>query len=391
MRIGHRLDQWTVQMPVDIFANRNRSPGSLNTKFIELRDSVSLAPARAIIRELQQEFVDPDGNFVEQLQTTGFDARLFELFVFAMLREAGHKLDRTWERPDFLISKDGVTAAIEVVTANSPNGEPRGRISEIAQAREQRADYLANTVPIRLGSPLYSKLKKKYWELPHVGDMPIVLAIQDHHADDSLMLSSAALVRYLYGMRQRPNHDANGHLKPTTYPIVEHRVGDKRIPSSFFRSPDAECISAVLFCNLGTADKFNRIGHQGAHREPNIAMVHSGTCLGRNPNSTTPDVFAYEVGDNNWESESWAQGTVLLRNPNALYPLPEGWLGAPVEQSLIDEQIVARLQGGFHLFRSHTDILMGANAGPEEVREHVKSRIEVLCRQHPGSDPRRTG
>jgi len=196
------------------------------------------------------------------------------------------------------------------------------------------------------------------------------------------------LVRYLYGMGQRPHRDVHGNLKPVRYPLTEHKVGDKRIPSSFFESPDAERISAVLFCNVGTADKFNRIGHQGEHRAPNMAMMHSGTCLGRNLNSTTPDVFAYEVGNSNWEAESWSQGTVLLRNPNALHPLPEGWLGALVEQNLASEQIVARLQGEFHLYRSHTDVLMDSNAGVEAVRKHLESRLEVLCRQNPGSEIR---
>ncbi|CAJ5821913.1 glycosaminoglycan attachment protein [Burkholderia pseudomallei] len=377
-------------MPVDIFTDLNRSQNSLATKFLELRDGANFAPARAIIRELQLDFVDPDGNFVEQLQTTAFDARLFELFIFAMLREGGHQLDRTWDRPDYLISKDGFNAAIEVVTANPPNGEPPGRISEIAQTREQRCKYLADTVPIRLGSPLYSKLQKKYWELPHVGDMPIVLAIQDHHADDSSEVSSAPLVRYLYGTGQRPHRDANGQLNAIGYAIADHKAGDKSIPSGFFQAPGVERISAVLFCNVGTTDKFNRIGHQGAHRASNIAMVHSGTCLGQNLNSATPDVFAYEVGDGNWEAESWAQGTVLLRNPNALHPLPEGWLGAPVEQKLVDNQIVARFQPGFHLYRSQTDILSGTSAGAEEVRRHLESLLERLSRQHPGSRRRRT-
>ncbi|QWF11178.1 hypothetical protein KME70_14580 [Ralstonia solanacearum] len=377
-------------MPIDIFANQNRSSKIFNAKFLELRDSASFSPARGIIRELQQEFVDLDGNFVEQLQTTAFDSRLFELYIFAMLREAGHELDRTENRPDFLIKKDGIVAAVEVVTANPPNRKEKIKISEIARTRKQRNDYLVNTVAIRLGSPLYSKLNMKYWELPHVGEMPLVLAIQDHHAVDSFMVSSAALVRYLYGMGQRPHYDACGRLTPVKHPIAEHKDGNKRIPSNFFGLPNAERISAVLFCNVGTADKFNRIGHQGEHRAPNMAIVHSGTCLGRDSNSIAPDVFAYEVGGSDWETESWAQGTVLLRNPNALHPLPKGWLGAPVEQNLVDEKLEAYLQGGFHLYRSHTDILMGPNATTEEVLKHLKHRLRVLCSKNPGSEPRRS-
>lgn len=68
--------------------------------------------------ELQKEFDDPDGNFVEQFQTTGFDARTFELFLFAMFRESGHAINRAYSRPDFLLQKAGIGAWIEAVTAN---------------------------------------------------------------------------------------------------------------------------------------------------------------------------------------------------------------------------------------------------------------------------------
>jgi hypothetical protein len=36
-------------------------------------------------------YEDPDGNFIEQFQTTGFDARLWELYLFAMFCEAENK------------------------------------------------------------------------------------------------------------------------------------------------------------------------------------------------------------------------------------------------------------------------------------------------------------
>ena len=63
-------------------------------------------------------------------------------------------------------------------------------------------EYFDQYVPIKYGSALYSKLKKRYWELPHVEGNSLVLAIQDFHAPASMMWSSNALVEYLYGIRQ---------------------------------------------------------------------------------------------------------------------------------------------------------------------------------------------
>ena len=56
-------------------------------------------------------------------------------------------------------------------------------------------------------SPLFTKLNKKYWELPHVAGKPLILAIQDFHTAGALMTSDVPLVRYLYGLGQTWWHD----------------------------------------------------------------------------------------------------------------------------------------------------------------------------------------
>lgn len=65
-------------------------------------------PARAMMRAIYANFDDPDGNFVEQFQTAGFDARTFELYLFALVREQGWTVDRSSPRPDFCLEKGGV-------------------------------------------------------------------------------------------------------------------------------------------------------------------------------------------------------------------------------------------------------------------------------------------
>ncbi len=46
-------------------------------------------------------YEDVDGNFVEQFQTSAFDARIWELYLFAVLDEAGYLVDRRYPTPDF--------------------------------------------------------------------------------------------------------------------------------------------------------------------------------------------------------------------------------------------------------------------------------------------------
>lgn len=63
-------------------------------------------------------YEDVDGNFIEQFQTTAFDARLWELYLFATLVEMGYVFDRTKAAPDFIARGLYGTFALEAVTVN---------------------------------------------------------------------------------------------------------------------------------------------------------------------------------------------------------------------------------------------------------------------------------
>jgi len=80
---------------------------------------------------------DADGNFVEQFQTTGFDARMWELYLFAALTEANFVVARPRPAPDFLVR--GLTGefALEATTIN-PSVGGDGQRSRRQSQRPQR-------------------------------------------------------------------------------------------------------------------------------------------------------------------------------------------------------------------------------------------------------------
>lgn len=371
-------------MPVDLFADIGKPPEQLHPQFAHLRELQRYEPARSVLRELQDDFDDPDGNFVEQFQTTGFDSRTFELFLFAMLREQGHAIDRSHARPDFLLNKDGLTVAVEAVTASVPAvGGIRPYFSlPTAQTTEELLSYIRDSLPIRLGSPLFSKLRQQYWLEPHVQGRPLVLAIQDFSAPGSLLHSSTPLSRYLNGFEQRWYHDEDGKLIITEEEVDSHVAGSKRIPSGFFQQPDAQNISAVLFCNTGTVPKFGRMGQEGKYRSANVRMVRSGVRYRHDADAAWPVPFAYEVGDFKFGPESWRQGTVLIRNPSAAHPLPEEWFGASVEEDALDGKAVSTFAEPFLPYRSITHMLAG-DASNADVAALVRSELmrEELARR----------
>lgn len=371
-------------MAVDLFADLGKSEESLHPQFCTLRDLPAYGPAREQLRELQAAFIDPDGNFVEQFQTTGFDSRTFELFLFAMFVESGHEINRKQNRPDFLISRGGLTVAVEAVTASAPsNGglKPYCLVPK-EQTPQERAEYLRNNVPIRLGSPLFSKLRQRYWLEPHVAGRPFVIAIQDFHADGSLSTASTALSRYLFGFEQDWYHDDDGQLIITERNVEHHQVAAKKIPSGFFQQPEAENISAVLFCNAGTIPKFARMGMEGSYRTSDARMIRYGTCYQHDPNAALPEGFLYEVGDPRHGRETWREGTVLIRNPNALQPLPDEWFGAGVEEDSMDGKHVTTFREPFLPYWSNTHIFPG-HTPDWWIRRHAKRLYRMLSTSFP--------
>ena len=93
--------------------------GRLGTGFRQIASERQFAPARAVIDAVYERMGDPDGNFIEQFQTTGTDARLWELYLFAAFEEQGWSIDRSQPAPDFFLSDDRLEWGVEATTALS--------------------------------------------------------------------------------------------------------------------------------------------------------------------------------------------------------------------------------------------------------------------------------
>ena len=56
-----------------------------------------------MLEDVFDSFEDPDGNFKEQFQTTGFDSRFFELYLYSYFSRSGFSVDRSHPYPDFIV------------------------------------------------------------------------------------------------------------------------------------------------------------------------------------------------------------------------------------------------------------------------------------------------
>ena len=365
-------------MSLDLFAT-DRPDATLHPDFVKVRDDPRNAPARAMMARVAERMEDPDGNLIEQFQTFGFDARTFEVYLDALFRSEGHTIDRSQPRPDFMIERNGVRVAVEAVTSNPTPSGVYQRYEAIggppATDMAGIAHHLRNEVQIRMGSALYSKLQKRYWELPHVRGLPFVIAFQPFHEAGSLGLSSTSLANLLMGLEHQHRFE-NGRLIVEARPVTEHK-GSKTIPSAFFTLPGAENISAILFCNAGTVPKFNRLGVQDGLAAGSVRLVRHGTCYDHTPNSAVHAIFAYEVGALNAPTEPWRDGAVVIHNPHAAVPLPEEWLGAMSEEALEGGTVVTTWRDHFLPYRSLTQVMPG-DTSDRAVRKCISNAFKLL-------------
>lgn len=355
-------------------------PEKFSRAFATVRAFPGNEPTRLAMDAVFEEFSDSDGNYLEQFQTTGFDARTFELFLFAYFTEAGFKIDRPKGRPDFVLAREGVVVAVEATTSNptslaaksnakvdtecvttatteaSGSNIPAGEEYQVVADRPHLAEAeplaptdaevaahrlrMENELPIKIGSALYSKLRRRYWDLPAVQGRPFVIAVEAFHASDSLFFSGAGLAEYLFGIRSSWEHSDDGSLVITNNKRESHQLGEKQIPSNFFAQPDTENVSAVLFTNSGTTAKFTRMGFQSGLHRGNLMIERSGFWPDPDPNAAKPRADSYSLDASPYE-EWWGEGVTVFHNPNAKHPVPLNFFQGATQMYLRGADVVA--------------------------------------------------
>jgi hypothetical protein len=298
---------------------------AVNPKFDLLRSTWSHYPALLTIGETYLALDRPDANFVQDFQTEGFDARLWELYLFAAFREQAIRVSQRHPSPDFHLERDGRTLFVEAVTANSEGS----RIQPMTLPNPAPTDLDERTLgepAVRFAKSLKSKMDRRYWELPHVIDQPFALAIGDFHQAGSMTWSLQALQSYLYGVRTVLEHDEKRTKRARAEPVTQlHSV--QPIPAGLFRQPEARHLSAVIGSNAGTLTKFNRMGYLAGWKLPGLTMERSGIFFSHEGNRLEPKDFRFDLDDPTYQKlwpfgECWCLELEVYHNPQALHPIP---------------------------------------------------------------------
>jgi len=327
----------------------------LNPSYSRVSTFNGFSPAKGLIEAMMPYFEDIDGNFVEQFQTSAFDARFWELYLYSLLTEQGFAFDRSHHAPDFCCESLLGSLFVEAVTVNPSRDKDGVNIEpDVPAEPEGFLQYYQEYMPIKWGSALTSKLNKKYWELPHLQGEPIVLAIQDFHVPKAMMRFASSIIAYLYGYNESATFDVNGKLIVTSTPRKSHTWGDKTIESGFFNLPACENISAVLTNPTATITKFNRMGYLSGFGSRNIEMTYRGECHDRNPNAAIPQKFEFNVSNADY-TEEWVEGANVFHNPNAKIPIDESFLPGAAHHRM-EKAGFRSLIPDFHPYGSETSI-----------------------------------
>lgn len=294
----------------------------LNQKYKLLFESKLFDPAKTIIENISKEMTDMDGNFIQQFQSDGFDARLWEMYLFILFKEIGFTHNNQHDRPDFQLTKDGIEIFVEAsLSAEKKDDIFTKSFIEDAMARldlevqQKLIDYYI----IRMGSVLFSKLNKEYWKLDWVKEKPIILAITPAHNYLAPFLPDAKLIEYLYGIRQNVNITENGIENLGAIEVEEFRFGDKTIPANFFSQPFSENISGIIFTNNSDLHKFNRMAYQADLSKEKLIMVRAGTKYSSDLGSDAQ--YFQTFVQPNQGIENWCESVTLFHNPNALHKI----------------------------------------------------------------------
>lgn len=359
-KIGPDLDRLRIQgdetgEPIDFFSPLT-SHEKLSPDFLRVASTDGFLAARGIISAMMRWNEDIDGNFVEQFQTTGFDARLWELYLFAALTESGLSIERPSPAPDFLARGPRGEFALEATTINpsvGPDGKPTA--SQKPSNEPDIASYVQHYLPIRYAGPLTAKLRKEYWTKSAAADKPLVFAIQDFHDTMSMTYSGTALATYLYGFTHDTQRDSTGALTVSPRQITEHTWGQKTVPSGFFSLPGAEHVSAVIFNSSATISKFNRMGVGAGFGSDETVLIRRGFFADPDPDAAQPVPYVHFVVND--DPETWIEGMDVYHNPSAKHPLEPGLLPdaahhRPTEDGRIETQF-----RGWKPLQSRTSIM----------------------------------
>lgn len=280
--------------------------------------------SRTILKEWAQGFVDRDGKFILEFQTT-FNSAFWELYIYAVLKQMGRRVDFRFDAPDFVVNSVP-SFSVEAVTAQAAAGAANewetplenfwGDLYSLSRAPlvDQATVRLANAI-----SSKYRQYQKRYATLAHVQGKPFVLAVAPFEQPFSYMQLNQAILRVLLGYDYSVRDPAGEKIKDRFMGSIRKPNGSN-IVLGYFMRPGMEGISAVIFSSTATFGKVRALSKENDSQKVLIKALRF--------DAKTRSI-CQEVCELSQYNETLHDGLNVYYNPFASQPLDRTVFDAP--------------------------------------------------------------
>lgn len=195
---------------------------------------------RKVISEWADGFVDRDGKFVKEFQTT-FNSCFWELYMYAVFKELNIAIDFKFNAPDFVSSNHHLI--IEATSANHAHDDVPEWEKTIPGITAGDSFEVFKHSAIRLSNAFLAKINKyrtSYSKLNHVQDKPYIIAISNYTRQDFNLQGDVPMQWLLYDVLEKKSlNKANG----------------SSVGLGLFLNDAFADVSAVLYSSLATTGK----------------------------------------------------------------------------------------------------------------------------------------
>lgn len=288
-------------------------PSHLHPGFKRLLDP-NMAAERAVLSTWACGFHDRDKKFVREFQTT-FESSLWELYLHAVLKELGQRIDFGHHAPDFLVTSPSCFT-IEATIAAPPLGGAPALGTGVPEIPADLNEFNRQAT-LRTCNAISSKLKRyreHYSTLDHVKDRPFVLALAPFDRPLPYLEYDRPIQAALYGRHideERTMAEGMSAVLEREIVAVWKRPGVD-VPVGLFCSDVCKEISAVVYSAVAGWGKVRALADS-----PNQLSAY--TTLHATTSSSMPEVRHALKRD---YSEHLLDGLHVLHNPFAERPLP---------------------------------------------------------------------
>lgn len=303
-----------------------------------------------VLNDWARGFVDRDGKFIEEFQTT-FNSSFWELYIHAALKKYGMTIDFTKARPDFCIPSHCLS--IEAAVASNARDAPAEHEMESADLPMDLNAFNFQTIG-RMSNTLVAKHRKfltAYGVLPHVSNRPFVIAVANFDRPYSFIPGHRAMEALLFQSYVDEEEFIAGkggsRLAPKRLTHIFKDNGS-RLDLGMFLTPEYKEISAVLYSTCANFGKARALA-----LDPLTTSVFTALRW----NSTSVHSHLVRLPKSLYE-ESLLDGLRVYHNPHALHPVDPALFRNPkVYQSYVeDDDWKYEARDGLLLFRSVSTI-----------------------------------